>query len=488
MRGWTPTPIHAVLAGILAAGFTLRAASPASGLPHSVGIDEPAIVDRALRILATGDWNPHVFDYPTLVIYFHAAIALLRFVVGASRGEWASLAEFDITTVYVTGRVVTAAIGTATVWLTWRIGREAGSERVGLLAAAQLAMLPMHVRESHFVLTDVPLTALTTLAVYLSMRLEHIRPIWPGVAAGFATGAKYTGGIALAAVLAGALTARTSFSSRLRTIAIALGGCAAAFLISTPYVLLDLPTFLDSFAAQMGRFAGTRIPSEAPAITYLKHFALSSRAWLPFAAVGIVFVLIRRVVRGRWLPVLAFGGAYFYVLATHPLVFARYALPMTPIVCLLAAAGIEGLTRVVTATAGPRRAALRPIVLTLLLLPILVPFGSGAARWHRQFVRRDTRQITADWLKASVPRGTRVAVENSGPAYLGRAGFDVIAVELLIQHPVDWYVQQRIDYLIVSSGVAWTQGYADAGVRAVDVPNTPQRPGPSIRVVRIGAL
>ena len=86
------------------------------------------------------------------------------------QGQWASLAEFDIAAVYQTGRALSAVIGTATVWLTYRIGRDLRSAPLGLLAAAQLAVLPMHVRESHFILTDVPVTALTTLTVWLSMR------------------------------------------------------------------------------------------------------------------------------------------------------------------------------------------------------------------------------------------------------------------------------------------------------------------------------
>src|SRR6188508_1008001 len=130
----------AVLALILAVAAAARLWFLHAGIPHAVGIDEPQVVDRALRILRTGDWNPHLFDYPTLVIYLHAVVDILRFLWGALNGEWGSLDAFPIATVYAAGRFVAAMIGVATVWLTYRIGTELSSQRVALLAAAQMAV------------------------------------------------------------------------------------------------------------------------------------------------------------------------------------------------------------------------------------------------------------------------------------------------------------------------------------------------------------
>src|SRR6478672_6074063 len=123
-----------MLAVILAVAAAARFWFLTAGVPHAVGIDEPQILDRALRILHTGDWNPHIFDYPTLVIYLHATVAILRFLWGALNGEWASLDAFSITAVYGAGRFVAAMIGVATVWVTYRIGMELSTRRVALLA------------------------------------------------------------------------------------------------------------------------------------------------------------------------------------------------------------------------------------------------------------------------------------------------------------------------------------------------------------------
>jgi 4-amino-4-deoxy-L-arabinose transferase-like glycosyltransferase len=471
-----------VLAVIVAAAFGVRIWSLGSGVPHAVGIDEPAIVDRALRILNTGDWNPHVFDYPTLVIYLHAVIAMFRFIIGASRGEWGSLAAFDVTQVYLTGRFVSAAIGAATVWMTHRVGREAGSERVGLLAAAQLAILPLHVRESHFILTDVPVTALTTTTLLFALRIERVGAWWPGFAAGLAAAAKYNGGLVLIAVWTACATRRVP---RLRSVLIATAAAAVAFVLTTPYSVLDLPAFLEGYAAQMARFAATRLAPEPVWMTYLKHFALASRFWLILAAVGLAFIVARRAARTAWLPILTFAGLYCYILSTHPVVFARYALPLTPVVCLLAAAGADALVRMATASPLPHRALVRTAGPVLVVLPVLVAFGIGVTGWQRQFARRDTRDIVTDWLKAGAPPGTRIAVENSGPTYLKAAGFEVTNVELLSEHPVEWYANQGIQYLIVSSGQAWSAGYGDAGRKMFDVPASLDRTGPAVRIVRL---
>src|SRR4029077_17338937 len=74
-----------------------------AGLPHAVGIDEPQVVDRAIRILRTGDWHTHAFDYPTLGISFKAAVGIVRFLWGALKGEWSSLDAFTIAAIYTAG-------------------------------------------------------------------------------------------------------------------------------------------------------------------------------------------------------------------------------------------------------------------------------------------------------------------------------------------------------------------------------------------------
>jgi 4-amino-4-deoxy-L-arabinose transferase-like glycosyltransferase len=474
---------------IVAAGVRLWLAS--AGVPYAVGIDEPQVVDRALRILHTGDWNPHLFDYPTLVIYFHAILAIGRYLWGAVEGEWRSLDTFDIRAIYTTGRVAAAMIGVATVWMTHRLGRELGSRRVGLLGAAQLAVHPMHVRESHFILTDVPVTALTTLTVWLAVRAGRRRTVpayaWAGVAAGLAAAAKYNGAIAFIAVAIVWVLCDRHARDRWRKAAAAVAGASAAFLLGAPYTVLDLPSFLNGFAAQFSRFAGPLRTGDASWLLYVKHLSLAGRFWLPLAVLGAAIVCARARPRVRWLPLLAFVAAYYYVLASHALVFGRYALPLLPVLCLVAAVPAVELVRVSTrvpALAHPRAA--QGVLLAVSIL-MTVPFASGTVRWLRDLRRPDTRTLAAAWMREQLPPGSTVAVENNGPTYLGTAGFRLLSTELLVDHPVDWYRHQG-GYLIISSPDVERYGdYLGAGSLVYQIAPTPQRWGPPIRIVKLMA-
>src|SRR5204863_624776 len=113
----------------------------------------------------------------------------------------------------------------------YRIGTELASQRVGLFAAAQMAVLPLHVRESHFILTDVPMTALTTMAVWLSVRAARLGTVrayaWAGAACGLAAAAKYNGGLVLNAAVSAWLIHERASADRLRKLG-AIGGAAAA--------------------------------------------------------------------------------------------------------------------------------------------------------------------------------------------------------------------------------------------------------------------
>ena len=161
--------------------------------------------------------------------------------------------------------MVTAAFGVATVLLVYQSGMRWGA-RHALLAAGLLAVLPLHVRYSHYVLTDTPATFFVTLTLLLVAGRRTKRDTlgghsrWAGAAAGLAAATKYNGGIALMMPLLAcwmtlplrlaALEARSRSSRR---------APAAFLLVFAPYTILALPEFLDSVRAAVARISGRRI-------------------------------------------------------------------------------------------------------------------------------------------------------------------------------------------------------------------------------------
>lgn len=478
-----------VLALILVVAAAARLCYLGAGVPHAVGIDEPQIVDRAIRILRTGDWNPHIFDYPTLVIYVHAVVAIARFLWGALRGEWASLDGFSITAIYMAGRLAAAMMGVATVWLTYRLGTELSSRRVALVAAAQLAVRPIHVRESHYILTDVPMTALTTLAIWLGVRAARLGTVrayaWAGAACGLAAAAKYTGGVALVAVAAAWVLHERRSPDRLRTLGAMVGAAALGFFVGAPYTILDLPAFLDGFAAQFSRFATPAAGGDPAWLLYVKHLSMAGRFWVPLAVAGMVLLLWRGSARARWTPVILFTIAYFYVLSTHSHVFGRYALPLLPPLCLFTSVAALEAVRVLKRFPLLAKPAAQRGLLAIVWIGLTLGAAVDTVHWLDQLKRPDTRAMATDWLRSNTPKGSRVAVENSGPTYLDTAGFKVAGTEQLLDHGLDWY-RQRADYLIISAAdLARYADYVNAGPIVFQVSPTPQRWGPPILIVRL---
>lgn len=188
------------IGSVLLAAAVLRFWGVAQGLPGALGPEEPVIVDRAVEMLKSGDYHPHFFGHPTFAIYLHLVVASLRFIWGAASGLWGSLAEVSAADFYLWSRVVTAALGTATVMLVFQIGMRWGT-RHALLAASLLALMPHHVRESHMAATDVPMTFFATLAFLFALEAHERgklgRFLAAGASAGLATASNYHGFVAL---------------------------------------------------------------------------------------------------------------------------------------------------------------------------------------------------------------------------------------------------------------------------------------------------
>jgi hypothetical protein len=155
-----------------------------------------------------------------------------------------------------------------------------------------------------------------------------------------------------------------------------------------------------------------------------------------------------------------------------------------PVLSLLAAAAVTALARAAARRTAARQSA-RRVVLTAGTLVLTLGFAVHTIEWIRQLGRSDTREMAAEWMTANLPRGARVGVENNGPTYLDAAGFQVVPTQLLTEHPVEWYAQQKVEYLIVSSESARQAGYESTGPIVFEMTPTASRWGPLLRIVRV---
>ena len=452
------------LAIILALGALLRFVGIGSGIPFNIGVDEPEIMDRAVRMMRTGDFNPHFFDYPGLYFYVQLGVACLRFLAGATAGEWTSLDQVSTADFYLWGRAVTAFLGTATIPLVYQAGMRWGA-RYAALAAGLMAVMPLHVRESHYVLTDVPVTFFVTLALLLTLRAaERERAVdfaWAGAAAGLAAATKYPGALSLLLPLVAVWMTLNAKPSRLLASLAVVGGAAAAFLLAAPYTILDLPGFLNGYAHLAGYYSPKPL-GEPAGVTYYKHLS-RSMAWPAFllllTGMGLGAVrAIRGPGRVRWTITILFPLVYFYFLSGQTLVYGRYLMPLLPFVCLLAAAGAVSGVSLLRRFDIPRAA--RQAIIAAITVAAVLPPAWQSLNFMRDLTRVSTVEQAYAWMLDNLPKDASIVIETQ--ALLAPKSFKAKNVPQLVQ---DYrapqahadYVSAGVEYFIASS-----QKYGDA--------------------------
>lgn len=153
-----------------------------------------------------GDIFPVFRAHPLL---FHFSLALL-FNFGVSD---------------LAARLLSVAIGVATVYIVYRLGNLLYGENTGILSALILAVMPYHVIVTRQALLDGPMVLFSTLTLYLLARYsttEH--PKWlhaAGIGLGLTFLAKETGIILLGAVY-GFFALASEINVRIRDLAISL--------------------------------------------------------------------------------------------------------------------------------------------------------------------------------------------------------------------------------------------------------------------------
>ncbi len=410
------------------------------------------------------DLNPHFFRYPSLVIYLQFVAQKFMYLVLRLTGQVRSPIDLrilwatDKTPFFLVGRTLTALFGAGLVPATFMLARRMSGSAPAWAAAILVAVNPLLISRAQEVEVDIPLAFFVTLGCALALRLleraDRRALIAAGLCAGLAASSKYTGAIlllpcAVALLLAtprglshvaaasvegsGARPAKRRARAVAQPLAGGPGGRAgrilgaglvvglaavAAFVLTSPYVLLDQPAFQVDLAAEREHMALGHFGSGVgPALPfYARVLAGTMLGWpmLVLAATAIVALAMLRRDRRVVVPAVMVV-AYLAIVGSWSMRADRYLIPMLPTLIALATAGAAWLVgRAFPKGMGSavRRGAAWGLACALAALPL---FASAAGRELGDRWKPDTRTQALRWIHENVPEGALVAVEQYAP-------------------------------------------------------------------------
>lgn len=286
-RGSSRAIALALVAVLTLYGLVVRLHGRDFGLPYLQHWDESPPAFTALRMLQTGDFNPHFFTYPGFLVYGNAAVDVAHYYALMGVGPWSSryLGSLDALqtrgrpeNAYIShpsfiswNRTLTVVLGTLCIPATYALGEAALGVVAGLVGALTIACLPLHVGHSRFVTTDVPLCLFVVLTTLFAVR--YLRGRLPRdflLACGFSgvvVAIKYSGFLIL---LLPALALIAGKKRPLLFIALPVVP-ALVFLGLDPYALLDFGDFLrqTGYEVQHYRVLGHETAEIYPGLPHL---------------------------------------------------------------------------------------------------------------------------------------------------------------------------------------------------------------------------
>jgi 4-amino-4-deoxy-L-arabinose transferase-like glycosyltransferase len=415
-------------------------------------------VDRAAKILWTGEWNLGRFNYPPAYAYVQAVGYGIYFLYGVMQDLWVHLPPFVLPNYYQVGRVLTALFGTLTILVIYLAGRELWGRRTGLLAAALLGGNYLHIIHSHYATFDVMVgfwASLTLLfSVLLGKRQQARWYLLAGLCAGLAGATKYNGAVAIVLPIVAHLLATQWgkwgwLSSHLF---LAVGAFLVGFFGGNPFALGNLPEFLGGLATVLHHY-GTEQPGFEGTANWRWYpgiFLTSADApAVVVGAIGLLGMLFREWKTGVLL--LCFPVIYYLMVSRFVVRFERNMVPLLPFLAVgagwLIDVGASFLARRFKRTRLWAGLIAAFGVILLIGLPV-----TASIIFDRALSQTDHREVAGRWVEQNVEPGSKIGIEHYSIPF-NHDEYQVRDVLRASDHDLAWYQQESFDYLIVSDGV-----------------------------------
>ena len=181
--------------------YDAETAKEAPGLRVSFHPDEDNFLWNLTRVrpekldFAVNDFHWGTLQYHLITLALLMA-QLLEFVSTPWRESFVGFHPVEFARIFVTGRTVSAVLGSCSVLVAFGIGKRLYGNQAGLVSALVLALMPLHVVKSHDLTADTTMVFFLLLGVWrLLISFEDpsaLNQVIAGLASGLAIAAKYS--------------------------------------------------------------------------------------------------------------------------------------------------------------------------------------------------------------------------------------------------------------------------------------------------------
>jgi len=397
----------------------LRFTAIGFGLPDQFRPDEEMTVPTALGF--EEDWNPHLAIYPAAQTYLiHGALRSYAFLTRSGRDLHLVYGADNDAKAFLIAREISAAMGTATIPVTYYAAAPIFGPEAALASAAIMTVSFIHVRESKSAKVEVPAAFWLALSIAMLLRIavrgRRLDYALAGWFCGLAAATHYTSGAIAIGIVVAHLEGRKregkTLSGFLLDPRIYLAGELAilAFISTDPYFILDWKQTSEAYRFMHSVYTGWN-GGNSPA-GYGWDWLLMRSMPAAFGVVLEVF-LMAALVWGLIKPrpgtyaLAAFIGVCFLSLTSgRPQLEYRYLI--NPLMAMAILGGIL-FSDLMTVEIFPSQGMFGyfiPIAGVLLLMPSLI----RSLEVNHLLRQTDTRTIAKYWILDRIPRGSNIVL------------------------------------------------------------------------------
>ena len=375
------------LSAILLFSLIIRLPLISSGIPYFYDQDEAHHFNRQVEMLKSGDLNPKYFLKPSLNFYVRLPVLAAGFLWTVKSGnikevqdiqtrDKFGLAGYSFTTSHPTllkfDRAFSIFLALLCIFFTYLIALELTNKvSAGIFAALALSVSPLLYEHSISVGVNVLAATFIAAALWLSVRnynnFKWKYFIWLCLTSGLAVSSKYNAlPVLILPVLAvlnkGNFTAAKVFTALLLP--------WAAFLAASPFIIAEIPLFLNNLAYEVWHYGveGHEGHSAEPGIAQLLFFINNLCSYTLglittlLTATGII--LAAYYYRQKSIALGVFALLFFALLISQKANFDRNLLLVLPVLAVFAGVCFQKLQEYTQSTQ-----LVLPLVAVFLLQP-----------------------------------------------------------------------------------------------------------------------